>query len=138
MAEPHTLYKLIILYMLKKVNFPLTNAQISNFVLDQGYTTYFTLQEIIHELLDSGLIHGETIRNPPATTSLTPAPRLWTISAARFPGRFRRISTTIWKKTAFSSAMKSRSSPTIIRPQKENIRRNARYGKRMRIWSACR
>ncbi len=63
MAEPHTLYKLIILYMLKKVNFPLTNAQISNFVLDQGYTTYFTLQEIIHELLDSGLIHGETIRN---------------------------------------------------------------------------
>ena len=63
MAEPHTLYKLIILYMLKKVNFPLTNAQISNFVLDQGYTTYFTLQEIIHELLDSGLILGETIRN---------------------------------------------------------------------------
>lgn len=63
MAEPHTLYKLIILYMLKKVNFPLTNAQISNFILDQGYTTYFTLQEIIHELLDSGLIRGETIRN---------------------------------------------------------------------------
>lgn len=63
MAEPHTLYKLIILYMLKKVNFPLTNAQISNFVLDQGYTTYFTLQETIHELLDSGLIRKEAIRN---------------------------------------------------------------------------
>ena len=28
--------------MLKKVDFPLTNAQISAFVLDQGYTTYFT------------------------------------------------------------------------------------------------
>lgn len=63
MAEPHTLYKLIILYMLKKVNFPLTNAQISEFILDQGYTTYFTLQQIIHELLDSGLIRSETVRN---------------------------------------------------------------------------
>lgn len=63
MAEPHTLYKLIILYMLKKVNFPLTNAQVSEFVLDQGYTTYFTLQQIINELLDSGLIHKEKIRN---------------------------------------------------------------------------
>ncbi len=49
--------------MLKKVNFPLTNAQISNFVLEQGYTTYFTLQQIIHELIDSGLIRQEKIRN---------------------------------------------------------------------------
>ena len=39
MSEPLTLYKLIILYMLEKVDFPLTNAQISGFVLDKGYTT---------------------------------------------------------------------------------------------------
>ena len=69
MAEPHTLYKLIILYMLKKVNFPLTNAQISNFVLEQGYTTYFTLQQIIHELIDSGLIRQEKIRRSEEHTS---------------------------------------------------------------------
>ena len=49
--------------MLKKVNFPLTNTQISEFVLDQGYTTYFTLQQILNELLDSGLIRDEKIRN---------------------------------------------------------------------------
>ena len=36
MSEPLTLYKLIILYMLEKVDFPLTNAQISGFVLDKG------------------------------------------------------------------------------------------------------
>lgn len=30
MAEPLTLYKLIILYMLQKVDFPLSNAQISD------------------------------------------------------------------------------------------------------------
>ena len=63
MAEPLTLYKLIILYMLKKVDFPLTNAQISEFVLDQEYTTYFTLQQAISELVEAGLIRMETIRN---------------------------------------------------------------------------
>lgn len=63
MAEPLTLYKLIILYMLKKVNFPLTNSQLSDFILDQGYTTYFTLQQAISELQDSELIRVETVRN---------------------------------------------------------------------------
>lgn len=63
MAEPLTLYKLIVLYMLEKVNFPLTNGQISAFILDQGYTTYFTLQQAINELLEAELIDVETVRN---------------------------------------------------------------------------
>ena len=63
MSEPLTLYKLIILDMLKKVNFPLSNSQISEFILDKEYTTYFTLQQAISELVDSGLVHVETIRN---------------------------------------------------------------------------
>ena len=63
MAEPLTLYKLIILYMLKKVNFPLTNGQLSDFILEQGYTTYFTLQQAISELKESELIRAETVRN---------------------------------------------------------------------------
>ena len=40
MAEPFTLYKLIILYMLDRVDFPLTNSQISSFLLDRGYTNF--------------------------------------------------------------------------------------------------
>lgn len=31
LTEPMTLYKLMNLYMLKQVNFPLTNAQLTNF-----------------------------------------------------------------------------------------------------------
>ena len=62
MSEPHTLYKLIILYMLKKIDFSLTNSQISSFILEQGYTTYFTLQSVLSELIESGLIHQETIQ----------------------------------------------------------------------------
>ena len=56
MAEAFTLYKLIILYMLDKVDFPLTNSQISEFVLDKGYTDYFKLQQALSELADGGLI----------------------------------------------------------------------------------
>ena len=63
MAETFTLYKLIILYMLSKVDFPLANAQISDFVLGKGYTTYFTLQKALSELTESGLIREETTHN---------------------------------------------------------------------------
>ena len=63
LAEPMTLYKLMNLYMLHQVNFPLTNAQLSNFFLDREYTTYFTLQQALSELLDAGLVKKETMRN---------------------------------------------------------------------------
>ena len=56
-------YKLIILYMLDRVDFALTNSQISQFILDKGYTDYFTLQETINELLESGFINSKIIRN---------------------------------------------------------------------------
>lgn len=63
LSEPMTLYKLMILYMLKQVNFPLTNSQLSDFFLDHEYTTYFTLQQALNELLESGLIRMETLHN---------------------------------------------------------------------------
>ena len=47
-----TLYKLMILFLIKKVDFPLSNSQISEFILDKGYTTYFKLQQAFHELED--------------------------------------------------------------------------------------
>lgn len=49
--------------MLDKVDFPLTNAQISDFILGKGYTTYFTLQKVLSELSESGLIREETTHN---------------------------------------------------------------------------
>lgn len=58
-----TLYKLMNLYLLKQVNFPLTNTQLSNFFLDREYTTYFTLQQALNELLEAGLIKMEALHN---------------------------------------------------------------------------
>lgn len=62
-SEALTLYKLIILSILDKVNFPLTNAQVSDFILDKEYTDYFTIQQAISELYDSDLIHTTSVRN---------------------------------------------------------------------------
>ena len=60
MAEAYKLYKLIILYMLDKVDFPLTNSQISEFILNEGYTNNFTLQQTISELAESGFVREES------------------------------------------------------------------------------
>lgn len=62
-VDTDTLYKLIILYMLDNLDFPLTNSQISEFVLENGYTDYFTLQQTIYDLESSELIIPEIVRN---------------------------------------------------------------------------
>lgn len=68
-----TFYKLIVLYMLSRVTFPMTAAQVSDFFLEKEYAGDFapgkeyagflTLQQVISELTDAKLISAETIRN---------------------------------------------------------------------------
>lgn len=72
MAEPNTIYKITILDMLDKVDFPLTNTQISNFFLEQDYTDYFTIQQIISGLLESELIRAESTHSN-TQYSITPS-----------------------------------------------------------------
>ena len=55
-TEAITLYKLMVMYMLSKVNFPLSNSQISDFILGKQYTNYFTLQEVLNYLSEDGYI----------------------------------------------------------------------------------
>lgn len=63
MQDPLTLYKLIVLYMLQKVDFPLTKAQIGDFILEKQYTNFLTLQQVIGELIDADMVTAHTIRN---------------------------------------------------------------------------
>lgn len=63
MTDTTALYKLIILYMLDKVDFPLATAQISEFILDKGYTSYFKLQEVLSEMQSDGLLKPENTYN---------------------------------------------------------------------------
>ena len=60
---PLTLYKLMILYMLNSVDFPLTNSQISQFMLEKEYTNYFNVQQAVSDLRDTDLIIADQIYN---------------------------------------------------------------------------
>lgn len=63
LQDPLTLYKLIVLYMLDRVTFPLTTAQISDFILGKEYTNFLTLQQVFSELADTGLIETRSANN---------------------------------------------------------------------------
>ena len=63
MKEVHTLYKLIFLYLLDRVEFPLTNGQICAFVAEEQYTDYFTVQETLADMVESKLLETELVRN---------------------------------------------------------------------------
>lgn len=55
-STPGTLYKLMILWFLDSVDFPLSNAIISNYILEKGYTDYFKIQTTFSELEEASLI----------------------------------------------------------------------------------
>lgn len=63
MKEVHTLYKLIVLYLLNRVEFPLTNGQICAFVAEEQYTDYFTVQETLADMVETRLLETESVRN---------------------------------------------------------------------------
>lgn len=63
MPTPFTTYKLIILYMLDNAREAITNAQISEFVLEKEYTNYFQLQQALSELVEAELLRKKTVSN---------------------------------------------------------------------------
>lgn len=71
-SETSTLYKLIILYMLDKADYPLANADISSLILEKEYTNYFTLQQAISELETSDLISAESTAANTTLYRITP------------------------------------------------------------------
>lgn len=61
--DPLTLYKLIVLYMLNRVDFPLSKALINDFILVREYTNFISLQQAIGELIDATMVRTELIRD---------------------------------------------------------------------------
>ena len=49
--------------MLDRVKFPITTAQISNYILEKEYTNFLTLQQVISELTEANLINARTVNN---------------------------------------------------------------------------
>ena len=63
LQETSMLYKLTILYLLSKVDYPISNNSLSNFLLQNDFTDYFNLQQIMGELIDDGYVSRDVIRN---------------------------------------------------------------------------
>ncbi|KNF07449.1 hypothetical protein CLPU_16c00020 [Gottschalkia purinilytica] len=53
-------HKLLILYILDKVDIPMTNAEITQFVLENNYMNYFMVQQFLSELVNSKFIEFST------------------------------------------------------------------------------
>lgn len=56
-------YKLIVLYMLNRAAFPITKAQVADFILEQEYMDFFTLQQVFAQLTNSQMISAKSVRN---------------------------------------------------------------------------
>ncbi|MEG2934885.1 MAG: DUF4364 family protein [Clostridium sp.] len=48
--------KLLLLYIIDKIDLPISNIQLTEIVLENNFINYFTLQEYIDELISSNLI----------------------------------------------------------------------------------
>ena len=61
--EALMLYKLIILYMLSRVDFPMTNSQLSDFITAKEYTNYFNVQQVLSDLVEDQYISLQETKN---------------------------------------------------------------------------
>ena len=70
MSENHQLVekKLLLLYLVDKMEIPITNNQISQFILEEDMMSYFTLQQCLEEMSRSNLLDKVQTNN---TTSYT-------------------------------------------------------------------
>lgn len=48
--------KLILLYLIYKMDLPLANSEICQFILERNYIDYFTLQQYLSELIDTNFL----------------------------------------------------------------------------------
>ncbi len=70
-ADSSTIYKLMILYMLNRLDSQLTNSQLSSFFITKEYTDYFHIQQTLSDLVASRFVDKVTIRNT-SYYSITP------------------------------------------------------------------
>ena len=57
------LYKLIILYILDRMNFPITNTELTRFILEKEYCNYITIQQTLEDLIEDEYVEVEHSHN---------------------------------------------------------------------------
>ena len=62
-SESLMLYKLIILYILDRMDFPITNTELTRFILEKEYCDYITINQILAELIEDKYVANEHSHN---------------------------------------------------------------------------
>ena len=62
-SESLMLYKLIILYILDRMDFPITNTELTRFIVDKGYCDYITINQTLADLIEDEYIAVEHAHN---------------------------------------------------------------------------
>ncbi len=62
-SESLMLYKLIILYILDRMDFPITNTELTRFILEKEYCDYITINQILEELIEDSYVEMESSHN---------------------------------------------------------------------------
>ena len=62
-SESLMLYKLIILYILDRMDFPITNTELTRFILEKEYCDYITINQILEELIEDQFVELEHSHN---------------------------------------------------------------------------
>lgn len=55
--------KLLVLYVIKSLKYPITNTQLTEIILENNFINYFTLQQYISELISSEFLKYKTIND---------------------------------------------------------------------------
>lgn len=101
-SESITTYKLLILYMINVIDYPLSNAQISDFILGRGYTDYFNVQQAISDLLDTNMIMSTKVQNSTRYTLTEDGIQTIDILANQIPSAIREDARIYLKEHNFS------------------------------------
>ena len=62
-SESIMLYKLIILYILDRMDFPITNTELTRFILEKEYCNYITIQQTLEDLIEDNYVEVEHSHN---------------------------------------------------------------------------
>ena len=71
-TETKQLYKLIILYLLDHVEYPLSNSRLTEFFGEKQYAPYFNVQQALAELVEDNYVAADKTRNT-TRYSITPS-----------------------------------------------------------------
>ena len=105
--------KLIILYLVKKMDVPLSESEIRQFILERRYMDYFTVQQYLAELVNASLLDVARENNATRYTITEDGDATLGYFVHQIPESVKARSTILCRKTAAGSGWNIPLPPPI-------------------------